>query len=451
MNPSPEAHALTRDGTRSSVSVLTAASLTIANMVGTGVFTSLGFQVVDLHSGFALISLWVVGGIFALCGALSYGELAAALPRSGGEFHFLGRIFHPALGFLAGWISVTAGFAAPIALSAMAFGRYFCAVFGGSPLVLSSLVVAGVTLAHLRNLRLGSYFQNLFTGFKVALILTFVAAALWVAEFTDLRFAPAPGDAGVLLSAPFGISLLFVMYAYTGWNAATYIVGELRRPKTDVARALFYGTLLVLVLYVALNWVFLATTPLAEIAGKIEVGHVVASRIFGEFGGDLMSLLLSIALVSTISAMVWAGPRVTQTMGEDYRVFAWLARTNAAGIPVLAIWVQSAIVFLLLWTSSFEIILVYTQLILTASSCLTVFGVFYLRYKEPQLERPYRTWGYPLTPFLFVLISLVTMGYTLVQRPWESLAGVLTLAAGLGIYALLPRRLAHRVSPPTSP
>ena len=157
-------------GSRQTISLPTATSITIANMIGTGVFTSLGFQVVDVKSGFSLLLLWILGGVFALCGALSYSELAAALPRSGGEFHLLSRTFHPALGFLAGWVSVTVGFALPIALAAMAFGGYFSRVVPGAPPLFLSLTVAGlVTLFHLRDLRLGSYFQNLFTVFKLTI------------------------------------------------------------------------------------------------------------------------------------------------------------------------------------------------------------------------------------------------------------------------------------------
>ena len=422
------------------ITTATAVSITVANMIGTGVFTSLGFQVVDIHSGFALLLLWVAGGIFALCGALTYGELAAALPRSGGEFHFLSRIFHPSLGFLAGWVSLTVGFAAPIALAAMAFGRYFARVFPGiSPLLPSLLVVALVTVAHLRDLRFGSWFQNLFTAFKVVLILVFIGAALWTRQPAAIDFRPAPGDFEVVMGAPFAISLLFVMYAYSGWNAASYITGEVADPGRSVPRALAFGTGLVLVLYVGLNWAFLATTPIEKLAGQVEVGHISAEHIFGPTGGALMSSMLCVALISTISAMTWAGPRVTQAMGQDFAFFRSFAETDVGGSPRRAILLQSAIVVGLLLTSTFEAVLVYIQFTLVLSSFLTVLGVFRLRYAEPDLPRPYRTWGYPLTPMLFLLISLVTMGHTLATRPAESVAGLATVAAGLVIYRLSPR------------
>ena len=427
-------------GRHHTISLTTATSITVANMIGTGVFTSLGFQVVDIHSGFALLALWVIGGVFALCGALAYGELAAALPRSGGEFHFLSRVFHPSLGFLTGWVSLTVGFAAPIALAAMAFGRYGAAVFPGlSPLLASCVVVALVTLAHLRDLRFGSAFQNLFTVFKVALILVFIGAAAANGRPAEISFAPRAGDFGTMLGAPFAISLLFVTYAYAGWNAATYVTGEVSKPAVNVPRALALGTGLTLALYVGLNWAFLASAPISELAGQIEVGHVAAEHVFGARGGALMSSMLCIALISTISAMIWAGPRVTQVMGQDFALFRALAATHPGGSPRRAILLQTAIVFALLLTSTFEAVLVYIQFTLILSSMLTVLGVFYLRYTEPDLPRPYKTWGYPLTPLLFVAISVVTLGHTLMTRPWESLAGLATVLAGLPLYWLSPR------------
>ncbi len=422
------------------ISLTTATSITVANMIGTGVFTSLGFQVADVHSGFALLMLWVIGGVFALCGALAYGELAAALPRSGGEFHFLSRVFHPSLGFLTGWVSLTVGFAAPIALAAMAFGRYWTRVFPGvSPLLASCVVVTLVTLVHLHDLRFGSLFQNFFTVFKVALIVVFIGAAALSGTPSAISFAPRSGDFSAMLGAPFAISLLFVTYAYAGWNAATYVTGEVANPAKAVPRSLALGTGLVMVLYVGLNWAFLASAPIAELEGQIEVGHVAAEKIFGATGGALMSSMLCIALVSTISAMTWAGPRVTQVMGQDFAFFRALAATHAGGSPRRAILLQTAIVFALLVSSTFEAVLVYIQFTLIASSLLTVLGVFYLRRTEPDLPRPYKTWGYPVTPLLFVAISVVTMGHTLFTRPWESLAGLVTVLAGLPIYWLSPR------------
>jgi APA family basic amino acid/polyamine antiporter len=199
------------------IGFVTACSIVIANIIGTGIFTSLGFQLADIQSGFALLMLWVVGGIAALCGALCYGELSAALPRSGGEYHFLSQIYHPALGFMAGFVSATVGFAAPIALAAMAFGRYLHGVLDfGSPVLLSFAVVWLVALFHLNNLRVGSAFQNLSTLIKLLLVGALIAAGFFVQPKQPIDFLPAPGDTMSIFGAPFAVALVYVMYSYSG-------------------------------------------------------------------------------------------------------------------------------------------------------------------------------------------------------------------------------------------
>src|ERR1700745_866397 len=255
---------------RRTIGFVTACSIVIANIIGTGIFTSLGFQVTDIQSGFPLLMLWVIGGITALCGALCYGELSAALPRSGGEYHFLSRIYHPALGFMAGFVSVTVGFAAPISLAAMAFGKYFAGVFGiGSPAVLSFAVVWVVAAFHLGNLQVGSAFQNLSSLVKVLLIGALIAAGFFVQSKQPITFLPASGDMMSVFSGPFAIALVYVMYSYSGWNAAAYITGQNARPEKNVPRSLLAGTVIVLVIYVLLNAIFLAATPIQELKGQL--------------------------------------------------------------------------------------------------------------------------------------------------------------------------------------
>src|SRR5207247_2858629 len=206
-----------------SIGFVTACSIVIANIIGTGIFTSLGFQLTGIQSGFARRMLWIVGGIAALCGALCYGELSAALPRSGGEYHFLSQIYHPALGFMAGFVSATVGFAAPTALAAMAFGKYFGGVFDlGSPVVLSFLVVWVVTVFHLWNLQVGSAFQNLSTLVKLLLIGVLIAAGFFFQSKQPISFLPVSGDTSSIFSGAFAVALVYVMYSYSGWNAAAY-------------------------------------------------------------------------------------------------------------------------------------------------------------------------------------------------------------------------------------
>ena len=417
------------------IGLFTATCIVVANMIGTGVFTSLGFQVVDIKSGFTLLFLWMVGGVFALCGALSYGELGAAMPYSGGEYYYLSRIYHPVIGFLSGWVSVTVGFAAPIAAAAMALGAYFKSVFPliSSPIIALAVVI-GVSIIHSKSKTFGSYFQQIFTILKVLLIVVLIVCGLFLAEPQQLGFLPSTGDVNLIFSSPFAISLVYVTYSYSGWNAAVYLASEVESPEKNLTRSLIGGTLIVMGLYLLLNFIFLYTTPINKLAGELEIGYIAANQIFGAFGAKIMGILISFGLISSISSMVLAGPRVTQAIGEDIPLFKMLARKNSQGIPYLAILVQLFIVTVLILTSSFEAVLTYLGFTLTLSSFMTVLGVFVSRFRYPEAHRPYQTWGYPFTPLIFLAISLWMLVYLLIDKPVESLTGMGTLLVGLIVY-----------------
>src|SRR5437016_9338378 len=426
------------------VGFVTACSIVIANIIGTGIFTSLGLQLNDIQSGFALLMLWVVGGIAALCGALCYGELAAALPRSGGEYHFLSKIYHPALGFMAGFVSATVGFAAPIALAAMAFGQYFNGVFSvGPPVVLSFVVVWIVTVFHVGNLRIGSAFQNVSTLVKLLLIGALIGAGFSVPSKQPISFLPAPGDKAAILSGAFAVALGYVMYSYSGWNASAYISSEIKRPEKNVPRSLVAGTGVVIVIYVLLNGVFLATTSAEELKGQLEVALIAGKHIFGESGGRFAGGVICLGLVAAISSMTWIGPRVTMSMGEDHWLLRLLGRKNENGIPTNAILVQLLIVNLLLLTQSFQDVVRYTQFSLLLCSLFAVLGVMVLRETRPQIARPYRVWAYPLPPIIFSVITIWMMVYLLRWKTIESLAGLATAIAGFLLYFCAGKRLHH--------
>src|SRR5437588_4090585 len=275
-------------GSGSTVSVLVAIAIVVADMIGVGVFTSLGFQVKDIPSGFSILLLWTVGGIVALCGVFSYSELGAMFPRSSGEYNFLGRAYHPAFGFLAGFVSATFGFAAPVALAAMAFGEYGKSVFPDvPPLLLAVGVVWLVSLVQLTGVRHSSTFQLIATILKELLIVAFLVAGVMMGAPQPISFAPSASDLSRVISAPFAIGLVFVMYSFSGWNAATYIIGEMRDAKQNLPRALLSGTLIVLAIYVALNAVFLHTAPIGKLSGQIDVASVSGRYIFGGICGRI--------------------------------------------------------------------------------------------------------------------------------------------------------------------
>jgi len=428
-------------GSGATVSVLVATAIVVADMVGVGVFTSLGFQVKDIPSGFSILLLWTVGGIVALCGVFSYSELGAMFPRSSGEYNFLSRAYHPAFGFMAGWVSATVGFAAPVALAAMAFGEYGKSVFSGAPpLMLAVGVVWLLSIVQLTGLRHSSSFQLVATVLKVVLIIGFLAAGFIVGVPQPVSFAPGATDLGHIISAPFAIGLVFVMYSFSGWNAATYIIGEMRTPQRSLPRSLFAGTLIVLVLYVALNAMFLHTTPIGKLAGQLDVASVAGAAIFGDVGGRVVGVVICIGLVSSISAMMWIGPRVMMTMGEDIPALRVFARKSVSGAPAYAIIFQLVVANVLLFTHSFEEVLDFIQFALLFCSFFTVLGVIKLRITDPDLPRPYRAWGYPITPAVFLLVTAFMMYHLATERPLQSFLGTLTMFSGLLVYAFFRKR-----------
>ena len=424
-----------------SVSVIVATAIVVADMIGVGVFTSLGFQVKDIPSAFSILLLWTVGGLVALCGVFSYSELGAMFPRSSGEYNLLSRAYHPAFGFLAGWISATVGFAAPVALAAMAFGEYGKSVFPGSPpMLLAVSVVWLVSIVQLTGVKHSSTFQLVSTILKVALIIAFLAAGFVIGTPQPVSFVPQAGDFTHAVSAPFAIGLVFVMYSFSGWNAATYITGEMQDARQNLPRALLAGTLIVMVLYVALNAVFLHTAPIDKLAGRLDVATISGAYIFGDIGGRAVAAMICVGLVSSISAMMWIGPRVMMTMGEDFPALKIFARRSASGAPVYAILFQLVVANLLLFTRSFEAVLDFIQFALLFCSFFTVLGVIKLRITRPDLPRPYRAWGYPVTSVVFLLVTGFMMYYLSTERPLQSFLGMLIMMSGLLIYAIFHKR-----------
>ncbi len=422
------------------MSLYTATCLVVANMVGTGVFTSVGYQIAGGLTPFVILMLWLVGGVCAFCGGVAYAELAAALPRSGGEYHFLTRIFHPSVGFLAGWVSITAGFAAPVAVGAIAFGNYIHRIrpaLGALPLAFAALVF--ITVVMLVSARLRRWFQNVSTSLSFLAILVFLGIGFF-APAHGSALGPQAGDTARLFSPGFATSLIYVMFAYAGWNASTYVTAEVRNPSRNVPLSMALGTVIVTVLYIAMNAIFLRAAPAAELSGQNEVGLIAGTHVFGVTGGKWMALLIAAGLLAHIGSMQWIGPRVTATMGEDTRVLRPFSIVNTGGIPIYATLAQTAIAAFMLATGSFKSVLTYVQFTITLCSALVVIGVFVLRVREPNLPRPVRAWGYPVTPAIFLIVNGWMLWHVFAENPKESLAGLGTILSGLVVFYLSPKQ-----------
>jgi len=345
------------------------------------------------------------------------------------------------VGFLSGWVSMVAGFAAPVALAAIALGEYAGAVFPGTDkMFLAFTAIVLLSLVHLVDVRFGCHFQNVFTMGKVLLIFSFIISGFFVSNPQRIDLLPSGDDLRSVFSPDFATSLVYVFYAYSGWNASAYIAGEISKPEKNLPLSLFLGACFVSVCYLLINYVFLYTVPIGELSGKVDVGYLSAKSIFGVRGSTAMTLLICLALLSSLSSMVMVGPRVTQVMGEDLTALRVFAKRNARGVPVRAIVLQSSIALFLVVTSTFEVVLTYVGFLLALFALMTVLGVFVMRVKKPHAKRPFKTWGYPVTPAVFLLLNGWMLCYLVIERPLPSLGGLITVACGLLFYRLFATR-----------
>jgi len=417
------------------LSMWTSASFIVASMIGTGVFTSLGYQLLEINTIFPLLLLWLIGGIIAFCGALTYGELATTYPRSGGEYSLLSTILHPSLGFGAGLVSATIGFAAPGVLAAIALGSYLSIFFQNiEPSLFAILIISLIHIIHVKSIKLGTSFQNISTLIKIIFILVFIAFGLNIENPQSLTLLPVEGDMDVIFGAPFAVSLVWVSYAYTGWNTVIYVAGEVKNPIQNITKSMLVSTSIVMILYLLLNFTFLFTTPLMTLQGEVEVALISGIEIFGVNGGKVISLSISLLLLSTISSYIYIGPRVLAIMGEDYKELNFFNKKNIKGIPVNAFALQFFLSIIFILTSSFEQVLIYTSICLIIISSLTVFSLFFSRFKEKNLSRPYKAFGYPLTPLIYLMLNFWILFYSFIHSRFESFIGVCIFLFSIIIY-----------------
>ncbi|MDZ4714099.1 MAG: amino acid permease [Cytophagales bacterium] len=413
-------------------------TLVIANMIGTGVFTSIGYQVGPLPSGFTILLLWLLGGLVAWCGALTYAEIATTLERSGGEYLYLSKLYHPTLGFVSGWISTVAGFGGAISAVALAIGAYSSLIVPLPEKVVSIACIILISGIHLLGVKTGGWTQTILTTIKLSLIIFFCLVPFFVTDVrSGISFVPTAADASLILSPGFAVSLVFVVYAYTGWNAAAYIAGNLEEPARSLPRALLLGTMAVVVVYLALNAMFLFTATFSELEGQNDVGNIVAEKVFGLEIGRIFSALFSIALLSTLSAMTIAGSRVSEAMGEDYKGLRFLAIKNRFQMPYWAVALLAGWSIFLVAVSTFVEIVQYISISLSIFSMLTVGGIFILRRRFP--NRPFHVPWYPVPPLIFITVTCWMIFYMFREDPKIIFYSVATMIPGAFLHLYLSR------------
>ncbi|MBE0676095.1 MAG: amino acid permease, partial [Bacteroidales bacterium] len=420
-------------------------------MIGAGVFTTAGLLIAGLGDPLLMLGLWLAGGIIALCGAMSYGELGAAMPGAGGEYLFLSRLFSPLAGFLSGWVSFLVGFSAPIAASAMGFSEYLFKAFPAMAGVESAIMPAawtgklisvGVilifTFIHYRGIKTGSAVQNLLTVVKVAIMVLLIVAGFASGRGDGANFTQHVSSvSGFPGMKTIGLSLMWIMFAYSGWNAATYIGSELKNPLKTLPGSLLWGTFIVTILYVGVNALFVYGIHPEDMKGVIAVGGLATVRLFGQSAGSLFSVMIAFALFSSLSAFIIIGPRVYYSMAGDGLFFRAVARVHPRfHVPSNAILLQSLIAIVYVLSGTFDQILTYMGFSLGIFPLLAVAGVFRQRFKDREAPRlP----GFPVTQIVYLGAGCMILVLSYLERPVESTIALLTVLAGIPAYYLFKR------------
>lgn len=420
-------------GERREIGWASAVGLVIANMVGTGIFTTSGFLLQDLRSPWAVLFIWLAGGVIASLGAICYGALGRRIPESGGEYRFLHQTLHPSAGYLAGWVSFLVGFSAPLAAAAFAFGEYLAPWLPAAwlaPKLLGTLLILVFTAVHGFRVRSGTRIQDVIVWAKLAGLMAFVLFALPRLKGSNAEWPPPETGIGV-----YGVSLVWVLFSYSGWNAAVYLAGEIRDAELNLPRALLWGTGIVTVFYLLLNGVFVFSAPVDQLAGQVDIGRVAAESLGGKGWGTGVTFLILLALMSSVSSMVMTGPRVYAQMARDGYLPQWMHAVE--GPPRISIGFQSLAALGILWTATFEGLLTYIGFTLGLSTAATVFGLIRLKRREGDT---FRVPGWPWVPWIFVASILAVTGATLYQQPIGAWAGLFTMALGLIAWRLSKRK-----------
>jgi APA family basic amino acid/polyamine antiporter len=434
-----------RSPSGASIGLFTAMTIIIADMIGTGIFTTTGMVARDVESSSMLLALWAVGGLIALCGALSYARLANHMPESGGEYFYLSRMYHPLIGFLSAWTSLIAGFSAPIAAAAVAFGLYlkqiFPAVEPRSTAVLLIVAVAGIQVSGYRR---GFVMHNLFTLLKFVLLI-FLICSGFIADPANAQAVSGSTSFLSIFKPEHAVSLIFISFAYSGWNASTYISGDVRNARKVIPISLLLGTSIVTVLYLLLNSVYLRHNDMEAMrGGVVEVGYSTAISIFGSSGGSIIAGIIAVVLLSSVSSMIIAGSFVVQATGKDLPLFGILARKSSRGGCPLAVIVQSGVAILLVLTSSFDQILYYIGFSISIFAMLAVAGSMVLVSRE---RTPYALVRF-IPPVIFIIFSLWSVIFSLRQYPSGVLFFLLTAASGTFLFYINQRYSRPCLVPP---
>lgn len=413
----------------------TAVAIVVSNMIGTGIFTTLGFQLADITNTYSIFLLWAIGGILALFGAFCYAELGVNFKGNGGDYIYLKETYHPVLGYLVSWISLIIGFSSPVALAALAMSKYL-SVFDfsfGIPFAIVVIFLVAISLSF--TLKGSSRFHNFFTFIKIAFIIVLIILGVVLSEPTEignsLNFDNSWGKE--IMLPTFATSLVFVTYSYTGWNSASYIAEEIDNVHKNLPKSLIIGTLFVTVCYVLINYIMLKHAPVHQLAGKEDVMREAANNMLGISFGKIVNIFIALQLVATISGYLWVGSRLTQAFAKENRLWKSLAVSNKKGIPVRAIFAHAVIATIIILSGSFKEIFVYTAFILQLFASLAISTVYFIKKDQRKI---FKSNLFYVFPTVFLLFSFYILYFTFINNPKESIIGLGIIAVGLILYLI---------------
>lgn len=433
----------------------TAMLVVVASMIGTGIFVTTGEVLKVTESSLMVLFLWLLGGLVALAGTLSYAELATMMPHVGGEYVYLRKMYGLLPSFLSGWISLIVGFSASIAASALAVSEYSFKLVSylnpesslsvflqwhWGPKIIAASAITFFGVIHIIGIKWGSRVQNVLTVIKIGIVAAFIVLGLAFADWSQASRVVAtytPSGSGMNVGV-FGLALLMVMFAYSGWNGAAYIAGEIEKPEKNLPKALFWGTFLTMVLYVLLNVVYLIAVDgptLMSDEGKNAAGAIAALNLFGTNFGGFFNMGILLILLSSISVQLMIGPRVYYAMAQDHIIFEGLAKvSDRFHTPAFAIGIQIAISVAYVLLANVTFLIIHMSFALSIFPVLSVIGLMKLRKTDPDAERPYKVAGYPYVPLFFIVMSLFMMVSSLMIWTKTSLTAIAVLAIGVPIF-----------------
>lgn len=462
---------MAQNGLKRQLGLFDAVMLISGDMIGTGIFIATGVIAETLPSPGGVLLVWILGGLLALTGALSCAELSASLPYVGGDYIYIREAYGKLLGFLSGWSSFLVTFSGAIAFLAVSFSgfmAFFFPLLGSEEKLFSAtiltfpfslsvnvtfgtisaiIVVILISTLHCIGVRPGTLMQNVLTTLKIGALLGIILLGVLFGKGDTANFSPLFDWQKVGNFSVFAAAFIPVVFAYSGWNAIIYIAGEVKDPQRNLPRALLWANLIVIALYLAVNIVYIYGVPVTEMKGALRVSEVATTALFGHQTSAWITAIITVSILGALNVVTMIGPRIYYAMAQDGLFFKRLARVHPTfGTPANAIILQAVWAVLLILTNTWGTLFTYVSVIITLFSAFTVASVIVLRYKRPELKRPYKLWGYPVVPILFVLTHLWIVWGSVTEKPWDSLLGVFIVSLGIPAYFIWRNRVKEKGS-----